>query len=57
MQYLEPLARDNRHFLTTQQLPTDTTLYTAEKYLDFLAERRNLLAARLNEFLSLRINP
>jgi hypothetical protein len=46
-QYLARLAEINAHRLSAQQVPTDTSLFTAERYLEFLAARRVLIASRL----------
>lgn len=37
--------------LEAQCIPLDASLYELDRYLDFLAERRKLIAARLNRFL------
>ena len=36
---------------TSECIPTDPSLLTPERYRDFLAERRRLIAERLNDFL------
>jgi hypothetical protein len=51
-EYLVDLASTNPEGLTRQQVPLDTELYTYERYFDFLAARRKLIAERLNRFLS-----
>jgi hypothetical protein len=50
--YLPPLvAQHGTHVFDAQSIPTDTKLLTVPEYKAFLAERRKLIAARLNEFL------
>jgi len=50
--YLAKLAQTHQDLLTSQQVPLDPNLYEADRYLDFLAARRDLLATRLNRFLA-----
>ncbi len=50
--YLTKLAERADHPLEAQQVPLETSLYSPEKYLDFLTERRELISKRLNEFLA-----
>ena len=47
----ELIANDGDQAFTSQCIPTDPSLLTPERYRDFLAERRRLIAERLNEFL------
>jgi len=47
----ELIANDGDQAFTSQCIPTDPALLTPERYRDFLAERRRLIAERLNEFL------
>jgi hypothetical protein len=49
----ELIAKDGDQAFTSQCIPTDLALLTPERYRDFLAERRRLIAERLNKFLSL----
>ena len=49
----ELIAKDGDQVFTKQCIPTDPALLTPERYRDFLAERRRLIAERLNQFLSL----
>jgi len=48
----ELIAKDGDQAFTSQCIPTDPALLTPERYRDFLAERRRLIAERLNEFLT-----
>ena len=50
--YLTKLAERADHPLEAQQVPLDTSLYSPERYMDFLTERRELIAKRLNDFLA-----
>ena len=50
--YLKKLAERADHPLEAQQVPLDTSLYSPDRYLAFLAVRRELIAKRLNEFLT-----
>lgn len=45
------LAKQGAQAFQAQCIPTTTELLTVERYADFLAERRQLIAARLNKFL------
>jgi hypothetical protein len=47
----ELIANDGDQAFTSQCIPTDPALLTPERYRDFLAERRRLIAEWLNEFL------
>ncbi len=47
----ELMAASGRQPFTSQCIPTDPVLLTPERYRDFLAERRRLIAQRLNVFL------
>jgi hypothetical protein len=48
----ELIATDGDQAFTSQCIPTDPYQLNPERYRDFLAERRRLIARRLNEFLS-----
>jgi hypothetical protein len=48
----ELIATDGDQAFTSQCIPTDPPLLTPDRYRDFLAERRRLIAERLNAFLS-----
>lgn len=51
-EYLPALIeKSGSSILELQCIPTDPSLLTVDRYKDFLAERRKLIAARLNEFL------
>ncbi|MBM3788625.1 MAG: DUF262 domain-containing protein [Acidobacteria bacterium] len=51
-QYFPPLIeRSGRSPFETQCIPTEPTLLVAERYKDFLAERRKAVTRRVNEFL------
>ena len=45
------LAKHGPDHFRLQCIPTDTRRYTLERYPEFLRARRQLIAARLNEFL------
>ncbi len=45
------IAKQGREALTTQCIPMDESLWSVERYTEFLAERRKLLTARINEYL------
>ncbi len=45
------LPKINKDVLTSQQVPTDANLWEMDKYDEFLAERREMVVVRLNEFL------
>ena len=45
------VAERGQNALNTQCVPTDSALHEIERYRDFLAERRQRLVARLNEFI------
>lgn len=49
--YLSAVAEQFPTALKLQCIPEDATLWELEKYEDFLAERRRMLAKDLNEFL------
>lgn len=49
--YLVPLIAAEGDPLGRQQVPKDPDLMTSERFLDFLKERRTLIAARLNDFI------
>jgi hypothetical protein len=49
--YLSVLAEDKPALLRAQQIPTDARLFEAERYLDFIDARRELIARRLSTFL------
>lgn len=51
-QYLPPLIAQNPHSVASQVIPHGPNLLEVPNYKAFLAERRKLIAARLNEFLS-----
>jgi len=48
----ELIANDGDQAFTSQCIPTDPALLTPERYREFLAERRRLIAERLNDFLA-----
>jgi hypothetical protein len=49
--YLPPLiAQHGVHVFDAQAIPTDAGLLGVESYKAFLSERRNRIAARLNEY-------
>ena len=50
LDYLAALAKTKPGFLRAQQIPTDERLFEAERYLDFIAARRDLIATRLTTF-------
>lgn len=50
--YLKDLSERADRPLEAQQVPLNTSLYEPDRFLDFLAARRELIAARLNAFLS-----
>ena len=50
--YLERYAREHPGVLESHWIPMDSELWKLENYLTFLDERRNLLAASANRFLS-----
>ena len=49
--YLRGVAEDHPSALDLQCIPTDPALWEMDKFEEFLAVRRSLLAARLNGFL------
>lgn len=49
--YLPPLVAQHSQSFIAQAIPTGTDLLELDGYKAFLAERRKLIAARLNEFL------
>ncbi len=53
----ELLARHGDEIFRAQCVPTDLALLSREQFLDFLTERRRLIAVRLNEFLSVESMP
>ena len=53
----ELVAKDGNQAFTSQCIPTDPSLLTPERYRDFLAERRRLIAERLNAFLAAGTTP
>ncbi len=50
--YFAEVEAKNPGALASQWVPIDPVLWRIENYLDFLAERRRLLAAAANEFLN-----
>lgn len=50
-EYLTPLIEAEGDPLGLQQVPKDSALLTPDRYLDFLAARRALIAERLNAYL------
>jgi hypothetical protein len=44
-------VNDGDQAFTSQCIPTNPALLTPERYRDFLAERRRMIAERLNDFL------
>lgn len=51
-QYLRPLMDADGDPLALQQIPKDPSLLEPDRYFDFLADRRILIAQRLNTFLN-----
>jgi hypothetical protein len=51
--YLPPLIQQHPQSFTAQAIPTSPELLELEGYKAFLAARRGLIAARLNDFLAL----
>lgn len=51
-EYMPEIAERHPGALESQWVPTDPELWKMENYLDFLAERRRLLAQATNDFLS-----
>ncbi|MHB1353013.1 MAG: GmrSD restriction endonuclease domain-containing protein [Thiobacillus sp.] len=51
--YLPPLVEQHPQSFTAQAIPTSGELLELQGYKAFLAERRKLIAARLNAFLSM----
>lgn len=51
-EYLAEMERAHPGVLTSQWIPTDPALWEIERYPDFLAARRELLAAAAQSFLS-----
>jgi hypothetical protein len=49
--YLPPLIAERESAFEAQCIPTDPDLLPLERYKDFLAQRRKLIAQRLNDFL------
>lgn len=49
--YFPEIERDNPGALASQWIPMDPDLWKIERYYDFLAERRNLLAGEANRIL------
>jgi len=49
--YLAEVQTKHPHVLESQWIPTDPDLWQVERYLDFLAARRELLAASAQSFL------
>lgn len=45
------ISKQGVRALEAQCIPTDQTLWQIERYLDFVAERRKLIALKLNQFL------
>jgi hypothetical protein len=55
-EYLPALIEKNgRSLFEAQCIPTEASLLTLDRYKDFLAERRRLIAARLNDYLGHRL--
>jgi hypothetical protein len=50
--YLAKLVNEQSENLSTQQVPLAVALYDFEHYMEFLRERRVLIAQRLNTFLA-----
>lgn len=48
----EVIKQQGEEALTAQRIPRDTSLMTVEQFTDFLAQRRQLIAKRLNHFLA-----
>lgn len=51
-EYMPPIASGMPGVLQSQWIPDDPALWQVDRYLDFLNERRNLLAASANSFLA-----
>jgi hypothetical protein len=49
--YLTDVKKRHKSALALQCIPEDETLWELERYEDFLAERRRMLAEQLNQFL------
>lgn len=49
--YLAAVEKSHPGVLASQWIPTDSALWTVERYLDFLAARRDLLASAANSLL------
>jgi len=52
LDYLRNVKKRFPNALALQSIPLDESLWRVERYQDFLRERRTLLAAQLNRFLS-----
>jgi hypothetical protein len=52
VEYFAEVAEKHPGVLESQWIPMDRDLWQTERYLDFLAARRELLAAAANDFLS-----
>ena len=50
--YLPEIEQNQPGALRAQSVPMDRALWQPERFLDFLATRRNLLAAAMNEFIA-----
>jgi hypothetical protein len=51
-EYIPMLAQKNPEAVHSHWIPDNPELYTTERYLDFLMERRKLLAEHANDFLN-----
>jgi hypothetical protein len=51
-EYILLLMRKNREAILSHWIPDNPELFATERYLDFLMERRKLLAEHANEFLN-----
>lgn len=51
-EYLPPIVeKQGEEILTQQCIPTDSSLWSKDKYGDFLTRRRELIAEKINEFM------
>ena len=50
--YLPKLRREQRDALNAQSIPLNSRLWRPERYPEFLAERRKLLAKAMNEYIA-----
>ena len=50
-EYLAEVAESHPGVLESQWIPNDPSLWSIDRYLDFLEVRRGLMAAAINDFL------